>query len=296
MALFLKQDKMWDMPLTSEDGGKHITHWCGNILFGFFVAVLKPAFRYRADHLERLRAFEGQGAVVVANHTSFLDVIFLWVCARPRQWIRFIARDTLFGNAGGLLGQIISRVGAFPIKRDSADRTAIKRAARMLKSGEIVGIMPEGTRRGKGNLTPEIHAGAGFIAKMGKAPIVPATVRNAELVKQKGKMLRFPKITIDFGNPVLLEDFDFVDKADRLEAYTWYCMRECFAMSRNVAREEVDMVALFPDGRDFTELFADHPIPERDAAEVAASRRAKLEAAKAKAALKAAGEVGEQGA
>ena len=63
--------------------------------------------------------------------------------------MRFLGRENLFGNAHGLVGQVLSRVGAFPIKRDAADRTAIKRATRMLKSNEIVGIMPEGTRRGK---------------------------------------------------------------------------------------------------------------------------------------------------
>ncbi len=63
----------------------------------------------------------------------------------------------------------------------------------MLKGKEVVGILPEGTRRGKGTKTPEIHAGAAFVARMGHAPIIPMTVRNAELVKQKGKMIRFPQ-------------------------------------------------------------------------------------------------------
>ena len=50
-----------------------------------------------------------------------------------------MGRESLFDNAHGLVGQILSRVGAFPVKRDSADRTAIKRATRMLKNDEIVG-------------------------------------------------------------------------------------------------------------------------------------------------------------
>ena len=71
--------------------------------------------------------------VVVANHTSFLDVAFMYLATRPQQWLRFMGRESLFDNAHGLVGQILSRVGAFPVKRDSADRTAIKRATRMLK-------------------------------------------------------------------------------------------------------------------------------------------------------------------
>lgn len=276
--MFLSSEQMWDLKCNSDKGEKHITHWMANILYGVFLFLLKLLFRLRVDGREKLRAFQGQGLVVVSNHTSFLDVICLWVSARRPQWIRFMARDTLFDNAGGLLGQIISRVGAFPVSRDTADRTSIKRAARMLKDGEIVGIMPEGTRRGKSDRTPEIHAGAGFIAKMGKAPVLPATVRNAELVKQKGKFVRFPQLSVEYGDPVLLEDFEFVEKRERLDAYMWYCMRECFALNQRVPREEVDMVALFPEGKDYTALFADHPIPVHDAVAYAAERKAALEA------------------
>lgn len=137
----------------------------------------------------------------------------------------------------------------------------------MLKNNEIVGILPEGTRRGKGTKTPEIHAGAAFVARMGKAPILPMTVRNAELIKQKGKWLRFPKVTVEYGTPIVLSDFDFLPKADRLEACTWYAMRECFALNQQVPRNQVDMVALFPNGRDFSSVFAEHPIPEHSVEE-----------------------------
>ena len=213
----------------------------------------------------------------------------MYLATRPQQWLRFMGRESLFDNAHGLVGQILSRVGAFPVKRDSADRTAIKRATRMLKNDEIVGILPEGTRRGKGTKTPEIHSGAAFVAKMGKAPILPMTVRNAENVKRKGERLRFPKITIEYGNPLLVEDFDFLPKEDRLEGCTWYAMRECFALSLRVPREQVDMPALFPGGRDFTAVFEEHPVPEHTTAEVVAGIRAKR-AAKAEVSAVPAGE------
>ena len=274
MSVFMKYEDMWDLPIAGPSKEKKVTHWVGNIVYAVLGFLCKVLFRYRVDHRENIRAFDGvSGVLVVANHTSFLDVVFMWLATRPRQWIRFMARDTLFPNAGGLLGQIISRVGAFPVKRDSADRTSLKRAARMLKDGECVGILPEGTRRGKGSKQPEIHSGAAFVAKMGKAPILPMTVRNAEKVKQKGKFVRFPKVSVDYGNPILLSDFDFVDKGDRLEAATWYALRESFALFYNKKPEEVDMVALFPDGHDFTQLFNDHPLPVHSADEVAAGLR-----------------------
>ena len=276
MSLLLPYEKMWDMPLGGTSDEKQVPHWSGNLIWGFLAFVFKICFRYKVEHRERIRAFADEsGLVVVANHTSFLDVAFMYLVTRPKQWVRFMGRESLFDNAHGLVGQILSRVGAFPIKRDSADRTAIKRATRMLKNGEIVGILPEGTRRGKGTKTPEIHSGAAFIAKMGRVPILPMTVRNAENVKRKGERLRFPKISVEYGNPVLVEDFDFLPKEDRLDGCTWYAMRECFALSLRVSRDEVDMPSLFPGGKDFTAAFAEHPVPERTAEEVAAQMRAK---------------------
>ena len=276
MSLFLPYEKMWDMPFDGTSDEKRAPRWSGNLIWGFLAFVFKVCFRYRVDHRERIRAFAGKsGLVVIANHTSFLDVAIMYLVTRPKQWIRFMGRENLFGSAHGLVGQILSRVGAFPIKRDAADRTAIKRATRMLKNGEIVGIMPEGTRRGKSDRTPELHSGAAFIAKMGHVPILPMTVRDAENVKRKGERLRFPKITIEYGNPVLVEDFDFLPKEDRLDGCTWYAMRECFALSLRVPRDEVDMPALFPGGKDFTAAFAEHPVPERTSEEVAAQIEAK---------------------
>ncbi len=271
MGLFLSREQMWDMPLGGVSDEKHIPHWFGNAAWVVVGGVCKLLFRYHVDNRESLRALKGKsGAVVVCNHTSFLDVAFVYLAARPSQWVRLIGRDTLFEAGHGLLGQILSRVGAFPIKRDSADRTAIKRAARDLKNLELVGIFPEGTRRGKSKTTPKLHSGAAFIAKMGHAPLLPMTVRNAELVKQKGQRIRFPKITVEYGDPVLLSDFDELPKDERLDACTWYVMRECFALFERCPAEEVDMASLFPETKDYTAYFREHPVPHHTSAELVA--------------------------
>ena len=73
------------------------------MLIGF---VFKVLFRYRVDGRENLRAFKDCcGAVVVSNHTSFLDVVLMYVAARPGQFVRLMGRDSLFGNAHGLAGR-----------------------------------------------------------------------------------------------------------------------------------------------------------------------------------------------
>ena len=45
----------------------------------------------------------------------------------------------------------------------------------------------------------------------------------------------------------------------------WYVMRECYALLRDVPREQVDMAELFPNARDFSNELAEHKL-SRDAA------------------------------
>ena len=153
----LSSQDMWDMPFSlpladvaaregdaSEGRPRTVTHWAAHICYAIIAFVFKIAFRYSTVGLGNLRRLHGvSGAVVACAHFSYLDPAFLWITARPKQWIRFMARDTIFGNAHGLAGQVVSRAAGFPVKRDAADRVAIKRAAAMLKRGEIVGLVGE---------------------------------------------------------------------------------------------------------------------------------------------------------
>lgn len=264
--------RFWDMPFEGTASGKHIPRGFATFAVGLVRGLLTLPFRFtvkgRGTLAELVRR---SGVVVISNHTSFLDVIFLYLAIRPAAWPRFMARETLFEGKPRILGWALARLGVFPVKRDSADRTAIKRASRFLKDREVVAIMPEGTRRGKSDRAPELHGGAALVARMGRAPLLPATVRNAEHIKEKGRFLRFPRISAEFGSPVSVDDFDFLPKEKRLDACTWYAMRECFALSARCRPDEVDMQALFPDSEDYTALFEEHPIPKHTPADFGAA-------------------------
>lgn len=278
--MFYSREELWDMPIGGTSKEKQIPHWAGNIIWAVLAFLFKIVFRYKVTNKETLRAFNKRcGVLVIANHTSFFDVVFMYLAARPKQWVRFIGRDNLFDAGGGLGGQILSRTGAFPIKRDTADMQAIKRATKHLKNNEAVGILPEGTRRGKSDRVPELHSGAAFIARLAKVPILPMTVRNAENIKRKGEHVRFPKISVEYGQPILLSDFDFLPKAERLDACSWYAMRECFALSKRISPDEVDMVELFPNSKDYTQIFRDNPIPHHSAQDVIAAHEECVQAA-----------------
>lgn len=263
-------EKCFDMPFGGTSSDKHVGKVFATIAIAVVMFICKVCWRYKVKNRESIYTLaDATGAVVVANHTSYLDVVHMYLAMRPRLWPRFMAKSSLFYGKPYIFGWMLAHLGVFPVHRDTADRTAIKRAAKMLKNGEIVCILPEGTRRDKSDRKPELHAGAALIARMGKVPILPMTVRGAEKVKNKGERIRFPQIEVEFGNPIVLSDFDFLPKDKRLDGCTWYAMRESFAMFQQVPPEEVDMVALFPDGEDFTTVFAEHPIPHHTSEEIA---------------------------
>ena len=244
----------------------HNNHVIGNIVWAVIWIVTKVCFRVSGTGMQNIRQFDKSGALVICNHVSYTDPVFHYVVLRTKQWPRFMAKeDIMHGFPGWFLGMH----GAFPVTRDSADLSAIKRAVKYLKDGEVVALFPEGTRRGKGNVALRIHAGVALIARMGKVPVVPSTVHNADRVKRKGERLRFPKITVEYGNPVLVSDFNFLPKEDRLDACVWYALRECFALVQHVSPDDVDMVSLFPEDKDFTAAFAEHPIARLTSAQVA---------------------------
>ena len=270
---------MWDAPCDGKDAHNQNPRWIGNVLAAVIIFIFKIAYRYKVEHIEMLRAFKDKrGCVVVSNHTSFLDVMFIYISSRFSQWIRFMGKDSLWKTGTGALGVCLSNVGAFPVTRSSADTASIKRAVRMLKNQELVGIMPEGTRRGKGDVESSIHSGAALIARMANVPILPVGVCNVDRIKIKGERLRFPKVKVVYGNPVLVSDFDFLPKADRLSACSWFILRESFALQKECLPSEIDMKDLFPDCKDYTEVFNEITIPVRSSQECISALEAKRSA------------------
>ena len=87
--MFLKYSEMWDMDLGGEPSENEIPHWFGNAAYVVVGGLCKLLFRYRVDNRDKLRAFQGaEGALVICNHTSFFDVVFMYLAARPKQWVR----------------------------------------------------------------------------------------------------------------------------------------------------------------------------------------------------------------
>jgi len=139
------------------------------------------------------------GFILASNHVSFIDPGVLGcACFRP---LSYMARDTLFDVP--VLGPWMRAVNCIPVKRKSADISAIKEAMKRVKQGGAIGLFPEGTRQ-TSEVPERAEAGVGFLAAKLEVPVLPAFIKGAQNALPKGsKFLRPAKVTVFFGTPVL---------------------------------------------------------------------------------------------
>lgn len=130
--------------------------------------------------------------IVACNHTSFLDPPVMG-CFVPRQ-IYFMAKKELFEIP--VLGAAIASVGAYPVDREGSATAAIKRSVEVLRSGNCIGIFPEGGRNRDGD--KEARQGVALLASLAKAPVLPAAIVGGDRAK------RFGKIKVAYGKPLSL--------------------------------------------------------------------------------------------
>jgi 1-acyl-sn-glycerol-3-phosphate acyltransferase len=142
------------------------------------------------------------GVILAPNHISYLDPPA--VGCGMRRPIRFMAKEELFRSK--LLGWWMRKVGAFPVRRGTADRSALKQAIELLGQGEVVCVFPEGTRSPDGNLQ-EPELGIGLIAMKSRAPVVPVAVLGTDKVLPAGSgRLHRHRVKIVYGPTVELTD------------------------------------------------------------------------------------------
>lgn len=151
-------------------------------------------YRVRAIGVENVPK---QGALVLApNHFSQMDHFFVGVYLRRK--IRFMAKSQLFGPP--VLTYIYKHGGAFPVRRGHHDEEAFKTAFTILDQGEMLLVYAEGGRSRSGKLG-EVKPGLGRIALESGAPVVPVAIHGSERVR-RWKRFRFPKVTVQFGEPL----------------------------------------------------------------------------------------------
>jgi len=151
---------------------------------------------YRVREIGRENVPKDGPLVLAPNHFSQMDHFFVGVYLRRK--IRFMAKSQLFGPP--VLTYIYKHGGVFPVRRGHQDEEAFKTAYELIDQGEMLLVYAEGGRSRSGELG-EPKPGIGRIALESGAPIVPVAIHGSARVR-RWKRLSFPKVTVQFGEPI----------------------------------------------------------------------------------------------
>ena len=150
--------------------------------------------------------------ILAPNHFSQMDHFFAGVYIRRK--IQFMAKSQLFGNP--VLDYIFRVGGVFPVRRGHHDEEAFRTAYSVLSRGGCVGMYCEGGRSRTGRLG-EPKPGVGRLALESGVPVVPVAIHGS-LGVRGWKRLRFPKVTIQYGEPVSFPPTASPSREQQLEA------------------------------------------------------------------------------
>ncbi len=140
-----------------------------------------------------------EGPVVLAPiHRSNIDFAFTVFMTKRKAF--FMAKDSIFKVPG--LNWLVSTMGAFPVKRGTADRESLRLAQSVLERGLPLVIFPEGTRQ-EGDAVGPLHDGAVYVAAKCGAPIVPIGIGHTERAMPRGSKFPRPvKVSVVIGAPL----------------------------------------------------------------------------------------------
>lgn len=166
------------------------------------------------------------GALVCANHQSFLDPVLVGLTCGRR--LNYLARSSLFRHA--LLRPIIQFLDAIPIEREGMGLSGLKETLRRLKHGELVLIFPEGTRTVDGRLGP-LKPGFCAVARRARVPLIPVGISGAYQVWPRRSPLPRPNpIQVVIGPPISPDELAQI--SDEQLVHELECrIRECLGES-----------------------------------------------------------------
>lgn len=183
-------------------------------------------------------------AIVVCNHLSFVDSIFLPLMV-DRQ-MAFLAKSDYFtgrGLKGFIVRLFFTSAGQLPIDRSGgkASEASLNAGLQVLSEGKVLGIYPEGTRSPDGRM----YRGRTGVARMvleAHVPVIPCAVVDTEKVMPLGS--KFPvvhKVGVIIGEPLDFSRFHGME-SDRyvLRAITDEIIYE---MNKLSGQEYVDVYA-----------------------------------------------------
>jgi len=165
------------------------------------------------------------GAILSINHIGYLDFALTGTAALPTgRYVRFMAKKEIFENK--LAGPLMRGMHHISVDRSSGTASFVA-ALRALRSGEIIGIFPEGTISVSFEIK-ELKSGAVRLAMGAGVPVIPTIVWGSQRiwtkkVKRNLRRNKFP-VTVAFGAPLYFDKQSDVEAGEKLLRETMLAM------------------------------------------------------------------------
>ncbi len=171
------------------------------VVFHFFIqklARLVFGMYFRCFSRGRRNLPRSGGVIIAPTHRSNLDTPL--VGASARRPLRYFAKSGLF--RGPVTTWIIVTMGAFPVRREIVDRSALKAALSVLEAGQPLVVFPEGERKAGPTIFPLLD-GVAWLAAKSQVPVVPVAIGGTERAMGIGTRMPRPRaVRLVWGEPM----------------------------------------------------------------------------------------------
>jgi 1-acyl-sn-glycerol-3-phosphate acyltransferase len=156
--------------------------------------ILRVFFRVEVEGRENVP--EG-GFLVVSNHLSWTDTVFIMYALPPKPPLHTMANESTVFNTR-FKRWLMPKLAVFPIRRNRGmlDEAAVEGVYQLLNAGQRVLIFPEGAYGRDGELRP-LKDGVGSFAINSGKPLLPVSLSGTD------RLRLFRRISVVIGKPFI---------------------------------------------------------------------------------------------
>ncbi|WP_292010136.1 MMPL family transporter [Chryseobacterium sp.] len=170
-------------------------------------------------------------AVIIANHTSFLDTLAL---AMANHKIIYLVNDWVYHSP--VFGRLVKALGFYPVSQGIEN--GMDQLKEKINQGYSLVVFPEAARSYTNDIK-RFHKGAFYIAEQFDLDVLPIYIHGNSEVLPKGDFIIYDgSITVKVGDRIHKDDLSFgktyTERSKKINAY----FRQEFAMLRNEIENE----------------------------------------------------------
>ncbi|MEE6127416.1 MMPL family transporter [Chryseobacterium arthrosphaerae] len=201
------------------------------ILARFLTSVLYSNPFVRKRVIRNMAEDFSKPAVIIANHTSFLDTLAI---AMATHKIIYLVNDWVYQSP--VFGKLVRALGFYPVSQGIEN--GMEKLKEKIDQGYSLVVFPE-AERSYTNDVKRFHKGAFYLAEQFNLDVLPLYIHGNSEVLPKGDFIIYDgSITVKVGNRISREDMSFgknySERTKKINAY----YREEFAQLRKEIEDE----------------------------------------------------------